>query len=87
MAKEFEGVYRGLTDEVKVMWDDKLVFTITAEELERWSHNYEIHWGEAINLIIGMRLKEALENEDNGFFVSAVLTKLFGYGNDEWGRG
>lgn len=83
MSKNFEVVYKGLFNEVEVYWNGKIVFTVSEDTIERYSINYEINWGEAISLIIGQELKNAIENEENGFFVSAVLTKLFGYDKDE----
>lgn len=87
MPREFICQYDSKYEEVDVLWDGKHVFTIAGWELDEVANKYGVHWGEAAGIIIGRWLKEALENEDNGFFVSAVLTKLFGYGNDEWGRG
>lgn len=46
---------------------------------------WDIETTKFFRYMCGLYFLDTVENEDNGFFVSAVLTKLFNYGID-WSK-
>lgn len=80
MKSDFEYRYDVINDEWQVMFDGHLLTTLEGRVVRLASDDYGITEGHAAHNIFSLILLDKIENELNGFFVSAVLTKLFNNG-------
>lgn len=77
---KFEYTYDITTNEWVMTYDRHEVMRFTDEYVTRVSDDIEIIQPMAFRLMCADTILRYLENEENGFFVSSVLSKLFNYG-------
>lgn len=80
MKSDFEYRYDVINDEWQVMFDGHLLVTIEGQYVRKVSDEHNLIEGAAARSVFADIFLNGMENEFNGFFVSAVLTKLFNNG-------
>jgi hypothetical protein len=80
MKGDFKYEYDIIYNEWYVTFDNHRVMTFSGGYVEDTSDFYDVAEGKAVRLMFAEELLTRMENEDNGFFVSAFLSKMFNYG-------
>lgn len=80
MKSDFEYKYDVMNDEWYVTFDCHRLMTVGANYVADTADFYDVAEGRAVRMLFAEVLLDKMENEENGFFVSAVLTKLFNNG-------
>lgn len=80
MKDTFKYVYDVPNDEWYVEYDNHRLMTCQGHFVTEMAESCDVEEREAIRMLFAEVLVDRIENELNGFFVSAVLSKLFNYG-------
>jgi hypothetical protein len=80
MKSDFKFQYDVMHDEWYVTFDEHRLMTVGANYVCELANERAITEGQALRQLFAEVLLDKMENELNGFFVSAVLTKLFNNG-------